>query len=240
MTEQPELEQLLTVQEIDTAGDRLRHRRATLAERAELARREEELVALDARSADVRAQRAEIGRAQARREDEVAALLDKAARSDALLYSGTVSAMRELRALQEEIASLNRRRGALEDEVLDLMEQAEPLDDALASFEAERAAIDVAATQLIAAIAESEGAIDAELVALDDQRHGAAAGIPADLLAEYERLRARLGGTGIARLAGSRCGGCHLALSAVELDSLRRGRSRERVHCGECGRLLVA
>lgn len=240
MTEHAALEQLLAVQDLDTTADQLRHRRATLAERAELARRHQELVDLDARSADLRARRAELGREQARREGEVTVLVERAARTDATLYSGTVSAMRELRALQDEIASLNRRRSSLEDEIIELMEQTEPLDTELAGYDDRRGQIDAVAAQLTAAVVEAEVAIDHELVVLGEKRAACAASVPEELLAEYERLRSRLGGTGIARLVGSSCGGCHLGLSAVEIDRLRRGRFTERMHCSECGRLLVA
>lgn len=240
MTEHAALEQLLAVQELDTTADQLRHRRATLPELAELDRRHRELSDLDARSADLRARRAELGREQVRREGEVAVLVERAARTDATLYSGTVSAMRELRALQDEIASLNRRRSGLEDEIIELMEQAEPLDEELAKYDDTRSAIDAGAAQLTAAVVEAEVAIDSELAVLAEKRAASVVEVPADLLAEYERLRARLGGTGIARLVGSSCGGCHLGLSAVEIDSLRRGRSKELAYCSECGRLLVA
>ncbi len=240
MTEHAALEQLLVVQDLDTTADQLRHRRATLPERADLARRHQELSDLDARSADVRARRAELAREQVQREGEVAVLVERAARSDATLYSGTVSAMRELRALQDEIASLNRRRSSLEDQVIELMEQAEPLDEELARYDDTRSTIDAAAAQLTAAVVEAEVAIDRELTVLAEKRGASVLAVPEDLLAEYERLRARLGGTGIARLVGSSCGGCHLGLSAVEIDSLRRHRSQDRVYCSECGRLLVA
>ena len=43
----------------------------------------------------------------------------------------------------------------------------------------------------------------------------------------------------MARLVGTNCGGCHLTLSAVELDRIRHAPPDEMVFCGECGRLLV-
>jgi predicted nucleic acid-binding Zn-ribbon protein len=59
------------------------------------------------------------------------------------------------------------------------------------------------------------------------------------LVSEYERLRAGLGGIGVARLEGGRCLGCQLMLSAVERDRLKGLPPDEVVHCEECGRLLV-
>jgi predicted nucleic acid-binding Zn-ribbon protein len=58
-------------------------------------------------------------------------------------------------------------------------------------------------------------------------------------LAEYERLRERFGGVAVAQLVGPTCQGCHLQLSAVELDRIRRLDADEVVYCEACGRLLV-
>ena len=64
-------------------------------------------------------------------------------------------------------------------------------------------------------------------------------GLDGELLAEYERLRRELGGVAVARLAGTSCGGCHLSLSAVEVDRIRKTPAGAMVHCEECGRILV-
>jgi predicted nucleic acid-binding Zn-ribbon protein len=63
--------------------------------------------------------------------------------------------------------------------------------------------------------------------------------VPAELLAEYERLRKALGGIGVARLNGNRCEGCHLTLSAMDVDRIRHEPDDVLIHCEECGRLLL-
>ncbi len=65
------------------------------------------------------------------------------------------------------------------------------------------------------------------------------AGYRRQILAEYEALRAGLGGVGVAKLVGTQCGGCHLGLSAVEVARIRKVGQNEITHCEECGRLLV-
>ena len=67
----------------------------------------------------------------------------------------------------------------------------------------------------------------------------AADGVDAELLATYEGLRGELGGIAVARLVGSVCGGCHLGLSAVEVDRIKKQPPDALVRCDECGRLLV-
>lgn len=233
------LEDLLAVQALDTSADQLRHRHAHMPERAELAACESKLRTLDARSAEVQQRRDDLARNEKRLDDEITMVRQKAAETDKKLYSGQVNVPRELTALQEELESLTRRQRQLEDQELELMEQAEPLDADLAEFATERAALDAQAIDLLARIAEAEGVIDAELAAVVAQRATAVTSVPADLLDEYEKLRGALGGIGIARLNGNRCEGCHLTLSAVDVDRIRHEPPDVISHCTECSRILV-
>lgn len=233
------LEQLLVVQEHDSAVDRLRHRRATLPERAELATLEDELAALERGMAEVRSQRDEVARRQKRFEDELALVEAKIAEIDGKLYSGTVTIPRELQNMQAEVESLRKRRSSLEDDVLEAMSEREPLDDEIARREGEMAGKDAWGGRLRATIAESEISIEAELAREQAARAEAAAGLPAELSRLYERLRAQLGGVGAARLVNGRCSGCHLTLPATELDRIRKEPPDAVIRCDQCGRLLV-
>lgn len=231
--------QLLRVQEHDTAADRLRHRRQTLPELAELRAAGDELARLEATLADVGARAAEAARVQRRLEDELALLEAKVAGLDAKLYSGTVTVPRELQAMQAEGDAMRRRRAALEDEVLEAMEVREPLEEELAALERRRHELDGEAARLRAKLAETEAAIDKEVAVELEARQEAAAVIPADLSALYEQLRARLDGVAAAPLVNGRCGGCHLALAATEVDRLRKEPPDALVRCEQCSRILV-
>jgi predicted nucleic acid-binding Zn-ribbon protein len=197
------------------------------------------LRALEKQTDAVQQQRDELTRNEKRLEDEISMVRDKAVQTDKKLYSGSVNVPRELTALQEEMEALSRRQRQLEDQELELMEQAEPLDADLVTFATERKALDDQAIGLLARIAEEEVTIDAELADVIAQRADAAVGIPDELMAEYRSLRGALGGVGVARLIGNRCDGCHLTLSAVDVDRIRRAPDDEVAHCTECNRLLV-
>lgn len=233
------LETLLAVQELDTVVDQLEHRRRTLPERAQLAEVEGRMTEVDARIAEVTGRRDEIVARQSRLEEEVARTEARIVEIDKRLYSGTVSASRELQAMADEIESLKARCSGLEDNVFATMEEAEPVDAELAALRQEREAQDVEARRLLAAIADAEAAIDGELGERRTERTGLAGGVPDDLLAQYERLRTSLGGIGAARLVGASCTGCHLTLPATELDRIRRLPPDAVVHCDQCGRILV-
>ena len=235
-----DFETLLAIQDLDTAADVLRHRREVLPERVELNARNEALAALEADLAPTREERHRVERAQKALEDEIAGLAEKRSSVEAQMYGGGSSNAKELQALQDEIDSIDRRRARLEDEVLERMVEAEPLDKALSSSAEQLSGLDEEAMSLLARVTEAEAAIDAELAELEVQRAPLAAGVDGDALARYEKLRARLKGVGIARLDGTRCTGCHLALPAAEVEAVRRQARDEGIaECPECDRLLV-
>lgn len=230
---------LLSVQEHDTTVDQLAHRRVHLPARTELAQVMKELAALEETATEVKLRRSELAKGQQRLEDEIASLVDKAARHDKMLYGGTIGNPRELQTLQDEIAALKRRISQLEDQEIELMEQIEPLDVELAAADALRSELDGRAAGLRAQIVEEEVAIDEELAKVRTERAAIAIEVEAELLAEYDTLRPQSGGIAIARLVNGSCGGCHLGLSAVELDRIKKLPSEAPAHCEECGRLLA-
>lgn len=230
---------LLQVQEHDTAADRLRHRRDHLPELAELRATEDELARLEATLADVDARAAQAATTQRRLEGELSLLESKLTELDAKLYSGVVSAARELQAMQSEAATMRERRAGLEDEVLEAMGEQETLDEQLAGLRERRDELDARGATLRAAVAEAQAGVDRALAAALAARAQAATAIPADVAALYEQLRAHLGGVAAAPLVNGRCGGCHLALPATEIDRLRKEPADTLVRCEQCERILV-
>jgi predicted nucleic acid-binding Zn-ribbon protein len=155
------------------------------------------------------------------------------------MYSGTITNPRELQGLQDEVASLTRRIGELEDLELEIMVEREPFDEEAVTLAAERAVLAERAEDLAGRITVAEAEIDVALDRETAERASATDAVPADLLAEYESLRAKRAGIGIARLERGTCGGCHMKLSAVELDRIKALPADARVVCEDCGRLLV-
>lgn len=230
---------LLVVQEHDTTVEQLRHGRATLPERARLEAVGERLAALEATAAEIGSRRDEVARQQQKLEDELASLEEKLVMLEKRMYSGTVTAPRELQAMQADGEGLRRRQSSLEDQVLETMDEREPLDASLNQLDADRRALDEEAGALRAEIAEAESAIDVELASEEAARADAISSIPADLLTLYEQLRTRLGGIGAARLVRGSCSGCHLALPATEVDRIKREPPDVVIRCDQCGRILV-
>jgi hypothetical protein len=233
------LEDLLVVQEHDSAADRLRHKKETLPEQTRLAEAEQTMVAVDASMVDVGGRRDEVARRQQRHEDELASVEAKIGEVEKRLYSGSVTVPRELQAMEADVASLKRHRSDIEDQVLEAMQDREPLDAELTKLEQQRSTLEREAEDLRRAIAEQTRDIEAELTTALEARTAAASSIPDDLMSQYEKLRATQGGVGAARLVNGRCSGCHLTLPATELDRIKRQDADSFVLCDQCGRILV-
>lgn len=229
---------LLDLQAIDTGLAQLDHRRRNLPEHAELSRLAREV----ARAEDERV-RAQVGvddldRDIARLEKDVDQVRVRAAKDQGRLDAGTGPA-RELEALQHEIASLARRKSELEDAELELMEQRETaqaaLDDVLRQLTERREQIAAGESRRDSALAE----IGKEEEVRQAERGPLVAGLPADLLALYDRIREASGGIGAALLRHGRCEGCRLELAGSDLSTVRTADPDEVVRCEECRRILV-
>jgi predicted nucleic acid-binding Zn-ribbon protein len=233
------LDDLLTLQNHDSAVDRLRHRKTTLPERAQLEARRAAYAELEARRAEVTERRDVELREERRLDDEVRSLEAKAKAVDTKMYSGTVSSPKELQAMQADIDQLRRHAGELEDEELEVLVRRETLDEEVAELEAAQAAVVAEMETLLAAIASQEGEIDAELAVEEEARAALAPGIPEPTLRLYEQIRTGNRGVGAARLVGMNCQACHLSLPATEVDRIRHLPADALARCEHCGAILV-
>jgi predicted nucleic acid-binding Zn-ribbon protein len=233
------LDDLLTLQTHDSAADRLRHRRATLPERAELVSRQAAHVEIETRRVEVAERRDAELREERRLDDEVRTLEAKAKAVDTKMYSGTVSSPKELQAMQADIDQLRRQAREREDEELEVLVQREALDAEVAGLEEAQAAIAAEVQALLGAIADQEREIDAELAVEESARAALAPNIPEGTLRLYEQIRAGNRGVGAARLVGMNCQACHLALPATEVDRIRHLPAEALARCEHCGAILV-
>ena len=233
------LAQLLVVQAHDSAIDRLRHQRTVLPEFQAIADCDEERTHLETQRAEAAERRHALAREQKRHEDDVAIIEDRRNSENERLYSGTVTAHKDLQAIQAELTVLAERQEGIEDQVLELMETIEPVDAELADLDAKLADVANRRAAIEQSLADAQAAIDEEIEQEGSSRSEAIVDVDASLVAEYERCRADLGGVGIARMSGKTCEGCHLQLSAVDYDRVRKQPTDSVAHCPECERILV-
>jgi uncharacterized protein len=231
------LERLLDLQGEDSAIRLLIHRKETLVEARRLAEVNEQLAELDADSAIAEDRNSELGRETARLEDAIASLDAKIGREEARMYSGRVANPKELSSLQAEVAMLRGRRSGLEDELLEVMVSRDQADETLAKLRSERDTAAADAATLAASVAVSTQEIDSELHDRETKRAEIAHGVPSDLLALYDQLRAVHNGVGAAALVAGTCQGCHTQLPAREVERMKAEGGLQR--CDNCRRILV-
>ncbi|WP_370518443.1 zinc ribbon domain-containing protein [Nostocoides sp. HKS02] len=180
----------------------------------------------------------DIQREVAKAETDVQLVRDRAARDRARLDSGTGTA-KDLQALQHELDSLARRQSELEDVELEVMERAESAESAASQLAAERDALAAQVAEATAARDEALKDLDSEAVRVGAPRADIVAGVGADLVALYEKIRPQSGGLAAAPLRQRRCGGCQLELNNVEMNRIKAAPSDEVLRCEECRRILV-
>jgi uncharacterized protein len=228
---------LLELQHLDTTHDQLIHRRSNLPEREQAAAAEAELRRAEQRRVAATARDTELEAAISALEAGGQTITAQRSRLEAQLK--TVVAPREAEALMHELDALARRRDELDDVELGHLDEQSTLAEELAALAERLPSLRDEAENAAAALVTAEGAIDRELAESDGARDVVAARVDSGLLARYQRLRERYRGVAVARLEGSRCGGCHLDLSTTELAEVRASGPGEFADCPQCGRLLV-
>jgi len=230
---------LLDVQELDTRLDQLRHQLEHLPETKELAELGATRDALEARVRDTSIRVDDLGRTQRKADADVEQVKTRRTRDRQRIDQGLVNSPKDRERMQHELVSLERRITELEDVELEVMEQLEAAQKELADLESELAGVQERIGTLEAARTERASGVEQEQAQVRGQRDQLAAGVDADLLAVYDRLRAQKGGVGAAALRARRCGGCSLELNAADLGVIAKAPADEVLRCEECSRILV-
>ena len=234
-----DLEHLLAVQDLDISIMQLQHRRDALVESSGLAAVEAQLAALEVERADAEARRSVLAATQKDLEEQIGGISERLSVVEKRMYAATGSSARDLQAMNDEVRHLTERRAELEELELVAMLEQDPIDAELAALDERSVPLETQAAELRVAVAASEVEIDAALAEAAGVRSVEAALLPAPLRDRYETLRARLKGTGAARLLGTHCAGCHLELSSGEVEQIRALPPGEVATCEQCGRILV-
>lgn len=227
------------MQEIDSRLAQLRHRRATLAQLTELASLESERALVRDRVRDAQIEVDDLSVEQTKAEADVEQVRVRRARDRKRMDEGQITNPKDLTRMTHELESLERRVSKLEDDELAIMEQLETAQATLTRANEELTAIDQRVADLEAERDEQWTQIDAEAAQVQASREAACEGIPEDLLALYERLRASKDGLGAALLRARECGGCRLSLDHLELAAVKAAPADEVVRCEECSRIMV-
>jgi predicted nucleic acid-binding Zn-ribbon protein len=154
------------------------------------------------------------------------------------LYEGRITAPRELQALEQEIASLDRHRIRLDESLLKRMDE---IEAARKQVEVAQGAVDEAekALKIIRRRYEKEEArIEAALQERSPARDRLAKALDPEVLRRYEEIRRRNHNLAAARIENGACGGCRMKVGTA---MLRRMITNEAyVYCESCSRFLFS
>jgi uncharacterized protein len=228
---------LLELAELDAELSRIEHRTKNLPEQQEVEMAQSAHREANDRLAAVQIALEDLDGQVAKFESEIDAVRQREDRDRSLLSAGTVDA-KQLTELQHELETLLRRQASLEDSLLEVMERREELQAQQASGLAE---ID----ELQSKLSEAQRACDGAHAEIDQLRHQSLsrrdeliASLDADLVALYERQRAR-GGAGAGPLLGRRCGACRIEIDQGERARIAAAAEDEVLRCPECGAILL-
>lgn len=228
---------ILELQAADTMADQLRHRRDNLPEREQLQATKNALVRWNEARMVTRKRVEELGETIERAEADSVEIDGHLERLNRQLR--TVIAPREAEALQHEIAILRQRRSELDDVELAALEDQSRADDELAALLEQEGALTEAFMAADQESTAAEADIDGELARIESRLEMLRAGVDKKVLKRYDRLREQHL-IAAATLSGSRCDGCHLDLSAAEVDIVKDSAAKGGLaDCPQCGRLLA-
>ena len=229
---QPELEQLLILQDRDQKIKRIREEIRTVPlQRAQL---DAQLAATAAglEALKLKARQVEVHKKKLE--------LDAGTRAESINRLKTqqyeTRKNEEFRAMGNEIERYEKEIRAIEDQELELMEQAEKLKAEVAVEERNSAAARDSVARQVADLQAKAAALDARLQELTADRTNIASTVDEDVLNRFERLFASKGDAAVVALEHEVCTGCHMKITTQTAHRVKAGR--EIVSCEQCGRIL--
>lgn len=227
---------LLVVQSHDNRVAQLAHTRDSIPERhsltAVLAQLREISQVLVARNGVLEDAKLELSRL----EDDVKVVDERIARDTERISHS--SSMKDVQALESELNSLATRKNNLEESELIVMQTAEDAESLVAQTVSERDVVDGQRLALADKIIQREKEIDEERDAEVADRTRVALALPEDLLALFEKQRARYG-IGAALLTRGVSGGSGMKLNETDLNAIRNAAVDDVVMCPDSSCILV-
>jgi len=152
------------------------------------------------------------------------------------LYGGTVKIPKELVGLQHDVDSLKARQRELEDRDLEAMSVVEEVERGLAETERRLSDMDAEWQAEQESLRQQKDDLQREIQELEQRRSSQAATIDAEMIRQYDVLRALHQGRAVAKVERGICQGCRITLPMHVLQRARR--ANHLVQCTSCERIL--
>ncbi len=155
---------------------------------------------------------------------------------EAKLYGGTVKIPKELVGLQQDVDGLKARQREMEDRALEAMSAAEEVERALADAEKRRVELEAQWQAEQESLRRQRDALQLEIQEVEERRSEQGSAIDAEMMRQYESLRAQHQGRAVAKVERGICQGCRITLPMHVLQRARR--ANHTVQCTSCERIL--
>jgi len=160
---------------------------------------------------------------------------EKIASYSVQLYSAKTN--EQYKAFLKEIDTQKKQKNSIEDRMIVLMEETEALDRKVKANEKQSAELESETTRKVEMLESEKNELEDAIATRQQQRETTAAGIPAELLKRYERVRASKGGIAVASVRKERCSGCMSPIPAQRILEVER---QDHLYlCEACGRILI-
>jgi uncharacterized protein len=227
-----DLQHLITLQDLDTAAERLRRQVADVP--ALIAALDERVAALTAAVAAVKERIAASQTARREIEKDLAAVQGRLSKYKDQLME--VKTNKEYHAMQTEIGTAEQQVRLQEDRLLERMEEAEnlaaELKGAETALKAGQADISTDRQRLEA----TRTAAEAELTKTTAERAAVAAGLSTPALALFEHVSKHRKGLAMSEARDGFCVQCHVRLRPQVYNDVRR--NERLIQCESCSRIL--
>jgi hypothetical protein len=172
---------------------------------------------------------------QRAKEKDLEVVQAKRSKNEARLYE--VKTNKEYSAVLIEIEEIKQEKARMEEEVLVLMEAQERLGGDIREAEARFKQRESEGRSQEARLKEQLRGIEADLAGVRTERKELATRLPANILADYDRILRARGGLALVPVAKPNfCGACRMTITPQRLQELRAQSSL--IPCESCGRYL--
>jgi len=229
---QPELEQLLVLQNRDQKIKQIRTEMKTLPQqRAQL---EKQLAASTANLEAIKLREKQLEVERKKLELDVGTRTESINRLKTQQYETRKN--EEFRAMGNEIERYEKEIRQIEDQELELMDQTDRLKAEVAVEEKNVAGARELVARQMQDLDAKGAALEARLVELTKDREEIASRVDEDVRNRFERLFASKGDAAVVALEHEVCTGCHMKITTQTVHRVKNGR--EIVGCEQCGRIL--
>jgi hypothetical protein len=174
----------------------------------------------------------------ARYESDQAVLKEKVAKLEERLYSGSITNVRELTAIETEHNAARREYARVEEAIAPSRSAADEAHQRNEQIKSELAEREAQWAERRRELERERSRIGREYKKIGADRESASAGISEPDLAMYNSLLPRMGGVAVVKVDRGVCQGCRVRLPIGEITRIQNATGL--VNCSSCGRILLS